>query len=223
MMAVSPEWAAALRKIETMPIDISSVAGVFDRWIDGESSAAEADQALSAVMLGAIDIDDPKAGRRRALAIPARINELTERLGTTYWQTLAKAPPRIVISRSATHRIRDVRYAALLLDVDAWRAWALEHRDPASMTNEELMGFVDRLVALAEERQGIMDIEKEVLAEAKGRGWDTKALRKVVSLVKTEDGVPGWQEFSSMVDLYLANIGRDPTCPEDEEFAQSSS
>lgn len=208
-MAAQTEWAAALRKIEAMPIEMSSVAGVFDCWIGGESNAADADQALSAVMLGAIEIDDPKAGLRRALVIPARINELANRLGGTYWQTLAKAPPRIVISRSATHRIRDVRYAALLLDLDAWRAWSLEHRDPATMTNEELMGFVDRLIALAEEIQEIKDVEKDVLAEAKARGWDTKALRKVVSIMKTDDGVIGWQEFSSIVDLYLANIGRD--------------
>lgn len=213
----SAEWATALRKLEALAVDLSTVAAVLDTWIAGESAVSHVDQVLSDAMLGAIEIEDAKIGRRRGLVIPARINELADRLGGTYWQTLAKSPPRIVISRAATHRIRDVRYSALLLDVDAWRAWALEHRDPASMTNEELMGFIDRLVRLAEEIQEIKDIEKEVIAEAKARGWDTKALRKVVSLMKTEDGVPGWQEFSSIVDLYLASIGRDVPPAEDEE------
>lgn len=215
-MSESPEWAAALRRIDTLPVEMSSVAGILDAWIAEESTASHVDQALSAVMLGALEIEDAKAGRRRALVIPARINELADRLGGSYWQTLAKSPPRMVISRAATHRIRDVRYAALLLDVDAWRAWALEHRDPASMTNEELAGYVDRLLRLAEEIQEIKDIEKEVLAEAKARGWDTKALRKVVGLLKADD-VPGWQEFSSIVDLYLAHIGRDVPPVDDED------
>lgn len=208
-MSNSPEWAVALRKLEGVAVDLSDVSGFIDAWISEQCTVSDVDQALSDAMLGAIEIEDDKIGRRRGLAIPARINKHADRLGGTYWQTLAKAPPRIVISRTATHRIRDVRYSALLLDVDAWRAWSLEHRDPASMTNEELMGFVDRLVRLAEEIQAIKDVEKEVIAEAKGRGWDAKALRKVVNLVKTDDGVPGWQEFSSIVDLYLASIGRD--------------
>lgn len=211
------EWAEALRKLEALAIDVSTVAAVLDAWIAGESSVSHVDQALSDAMLGAIEIDDPKIGRRRGLMIPARINELADRLGGTYWQTLAKSPPRIVIGRAATHRIRDVRHSVLALDVDAWRGWALEHRDPASMTNEELMGFVDRLMRLAEEIQGIKEVEKEVIAEAKARGWDTKALRKVVSLMKSEDGVPGWQEFSSIVDLYLASIGRGAPPADDEE------
>lgn len=211
------EWAAALRKIEALDLEDDSVAGAIDRWLAGDATA-DMDRTLSAAMLGAIEIPDPKSSIvRLALAVPARINELAERLGATYWQALAKAPPRIVISRAATHRIRDVRYSALLLDVGAWRAWALEHRDPASLTNEELIGFVDRLVALADELDEVRAAEKDVIAEAKGRGWDTKVLRKIVGLVRTEDGVAGWQEFSSMVDLYLANIGRDAPPDEEEE------
>lgn len=47
---------------------------------------------------------------------------------------------------------------------------------------DELRGFVERFERLEAERKDLADHQKEVLAEAKGRGYDTKVLRKVIAL-----------------------------------------
>ncbi|MCE8420460.1 DUF2312 domain-containing protein [Rhodovulum sulfidophilum] len=43
---------------------------------------------------------------------------------------------------------------------------------------DELRGFIERFETLAEEKAAIGDQQKAVMAEAKARGYDTKALRK---------------------------------------------
>ena len=51
---------------------------------------------------------------------------------------------------------------------------------------EELRSFVERYERLELEKKDIADQQKEVMAEAKGRGYDTKVLRKVVALRKRD-------------------------------------
>ena len=46
----------------------------------------------------------------------------------------------------------------------------------------ELRSFVERMERLNEEKKVIADQQKEVMAEAKGRGYDVKALRKLIAL-----------------------------------------
>ena len=52
------------------------------------------------------------------------------------------------------------------------------------VTAAELRAFVERYERLEAEKKDIADQQKEVMAEAKGRGYDTKALRKLVALRK---------------------------------------
>ena len=47
---------------------------------------------------------------------------------------------------------------------------------------DELTRFVERAERLAAEKKDIAEQEKELFAEAKGRGYDTKILRKVIAL-----------------------------------------
>ena len=54
------------------------------------------------------------------------------------------------------------------------------------VTADELRQFVERFENLEIEKRGIVDQQKEVMAEAKGRGYDTKILRKLVCL---EEGI----------------------------------
>ena len=49
------------------------------------------------------------------------------------------------------------------------------------VTAEELRGFVERWERLEAEKQDAADDQKEVMAEAKGRGYDTAVLRKVIA------------------------------------------
>jgi len=51
---------------------------------------------------------------------------------------------------------------------------------------DELRQFVERFERLDAEKKDIADQQKEVMAEAKGRGYDTKVLRKVIALRKRD-------------------------------------
>lgn len=68
-----------------------------------------------------------------------------------------------------------------------------------------LRSIVERIERLEEDKQAIMNDIKEVFAEAKGEGYDTKVLRKVVRLRK-QDKVKR-QEEEAILELYLSAIG----------------
>jgi uncharacterized protein (UPF0335 family) len=72
-------------------------------------------------------------------------------------------------------------------------------------TGAELRAFIERYERLEAERRDIADQMKEVMAEAKGRGFDTKVLRKVIALRKRDkDDIA---EEQAVLDMYLAAIG----------------
>ncbi|TIX70986.1 MAG: DUF2312 domain-containing protein, partial [Mesorhizobium sp.] len=62
-------------------------------------------------------------------------------------------------------------------------------------------GFVE----LEEEKKTISDDIKDVFAEAKGTGFDTKAMRTIVRLRKKDQAER--QEEESILDLYKAALG----------------
>ena len=73
----------------------------------------------------------------------------------------------------------------------------------------QLKSIVERIERLEEEKKEIADQIKEVYAEAKANGYDTKTLRKVVSLRKKDVGER--QEEEAMLDLYLHALGMVPS------------
>ena len=68
----------------------------------------------------------------------------------------------------------------------------------------QLKSLVERIERLEEEKKTIAGDIKEVYAEAKGNGFDTKILRKVISLRKKE--VSEREEEQSMLDLYMSTL-----------------
>ncbi|MEM1066353.1 MAG: DUF2312 domain-containing protein [Pseudomonadota bacterium] len=54
------------------------------------------------------------------------------------------------------------------------------------VTADELRQFIERFERLEAEKQDIADQQKEVMAEAKGRGYDVKVMRKVIALRKRD-------------------------------------
>lgn len=70
---------------------------------------------------------------------------------------------------------------------------------------DELRSFVERVERLEEEKKTISDDIKDVYGEAKSRGYDTKVLRKVVSLRKQDRDERAEQE--AILDLYLQALG----------------
>lgn len=71
--------------------------------------------------------------------------------------------------------------------------------------NQRLQSFIERVERLNEEKQAIAEDIKEVYAEAKGVGFDVKAMREVVKLRKMD--ADKRNEFESMVEMYKAAVG----------------
>ncbi len=60
--------------------------------------------------------------------------------------------------------------------------------DAYSVTADELRQFIERAEQLAAEKKDIAEQEKELFAEAMGRGYDTKVMKKIIALRKREPG-----------------------------------
>lgn len=74
-----------------------------------------------------------------------------------------------------------------------------------NVTAEELRQFIERAEQLAAEKRDIADQEKDVFAEARGRGYDTKAMRKIISMrKKTRDALA---EEEAIIDMYRDALG----------------
>ncbi|WP_245408382.1 DUF2312 domain-containing protein [Zhengella mangrovi] len=71
----------------------------------------------------------------------------------------------------------------------------------------QLRSIIERIERLEEEKKTIADDIKEVYAEAKGNGFDTKALRTIVRLRKQDANER--QEQEAMLDLYKAALGME--------------
>jgi uncharacterized protein (UPF0335 family) len=68
-----------------------------------------------------------------------------------------------------------------------------------------LKSFIERIERLEEDKAAIAGDLKEVFAEAKGEGFDSKIMRKVVRLRKQDKAKR--QEEEALIDLYLSAIG----------------
>jgi uncharacterized protein (UPF0335 family) len=74
-----------------------------------------------------------------------------------------------------------------------------------SAAQSQLKAIIERIERLEEDKTAVQTDLKEVYAEAKGNGFDTKILRKVVRLRKQDKAKR--QEEEALVDLYLSAIG----------------
>jgi uncharacterized protein (UPF0335 family) len=73
------------------------------------------------------------------------------------------------------------------------------------VTADELRQFIERFERLEMEKKDIADQQKEVMAEAKGRGYDTRVLRKVIALRKRDkDDIA---EEEAVLELYKEALG----------------
>lgn len=75
----------------------------------------------------------------------------------------------------------------------------------AEATDDRLRLLIERIERLEEEKKGIADDIKDVYAEAKAVGYDTKILRKVVRLRKMREEER--QEQEMLLDTYMAALG----------------
>jgi len=84
-----------------------------------------------------------------------------------------------------------------------------------SVAQDQLKAFVERIERLEEEKKAIADDIKEIYAEAKGNGFDTKVLRQVIRIRKQDRSERLEQE--AILELYLSALGMALGPREDEE------
>ncbi|WP_294046809.1 DUF2312 domain-containing protein [Sphingomonas sp.] len=70
---------------------------------------------------------------------------------------------------------------------------------------EELKLLIERAERLEEEKKGIADDIKDVMAEAKSRGYDTKAIRKIMSIRKKKR--EEYHEEEAILETYMQALG----------------
>ena len=69
----------------------------------------------------------------------------------------------------------------------------------------QLKAVIERIERLEEDKKSVMEDLKNVYAEAKGNGFDTKVIRKIIRLRKQDTAQR--QEEEALLDLYLSAIG----------------
>ena len=74
-----------------------------------------------------------------------------------------------------------------------------------NVSAEQLRLFIERIETLEEEKKGIADDIKDVYAEAKGTGFDTKTMKAIVRLRKMDAAAR--QEAEALLDTYKTALG----------------
>ena len=77
--------------------------------------------------------------------------------------------------------------------------------DPYAVTADELRQFIERFEQLESEKKDVSEQQKELMAEAKGRGYDTKVMRKVIAMRKRKPDELAEEE--AVLEVYKAALG----------------
>jgi len=77
--------------------------------------------------------------------------------------------------------------------------------DPYAVTADELRQFFERFEQLDSEKKDVAEQQKELMAEAKGRGYDTRVMRKVIAMRKRKPDELAEEE--AVLELYKTALG----------------
>ena len=80
--------------------------------------------------------------------------------------------------------------------------------DTAGLNSEHLKSIIERIEFLEQEKGNLADDVKEIYAEAKGVGYDTKILRALIRLRKMD--VSQRQEHEELLRVYQHALGMTP-------------
>ena len=84
-------------------------------------------------------------------------------------------------------------------------ATATDEAPATRFAKDQLKAIVERIERLEEEKKGIADDIKDVYAEAKGNGYDVKALRAIIRLRKQDKQER--EEHEAILDTYMQALG----------------
>ena len=74
-----------------------------------------------------------------------------------------------------------------------------------SVSANQLKSFIERVERLEEEKAGLASDIKDIFAEAKGTGFDTKAIRKLIQIRKQDRAER--QEQQAILEMYAQALG----------------
>jgi uncharacterized protein (UPF0335 family) len=77
--------------------------------------------------------------------------------------------------------------------------------DVYNVTADELRQFIERFEQLESEKKDVTEQQKELMAEAKGRGYDTKVMKKVIALRKRKPDEIAEEE--AVLEMYKSALG----------------
>lgn len=83
-----------------------------------------------------------------------------------------------------------------------------------SFAHGQLKSIVERIERLEEDKKTISGDIKEVYAEAKANGFDTKVLKSIITLRRMDPAQR--EELESLIDVYMAALGMTPADEEEE-------
>ena len=125
------------------------------------------------------------------------------RANVPYWNAAGQASNwHDHLQASAVRLIPQVRPSACLTEIQMNNTSTDESY---RVTATELRQFIERFERLEIEKKDLADQQKEVMAEAKARGYDTKVMRKLVALRKRDkDDIA---EEEAVLEMYKAALG----------------
>lgn len=85
--------------------------------------------------------------------------------------------------------------------------------DVGGIAGERLKSFIERIERLEEEKRALGEDIKEVYAEAKGTGFDTKIMRQIIKIRKMDKDDLDEQE--ALLDTYMRALGMIPDFAEE--------
>jgi len=74
-----------------------------------------------------------------------------------------------------------------------------------SVAADQLRAFVERIERVEEEIKGLNGDKRDIYAEAKGCGFDTKAIKKIVAIRRQD--VAERQEEDAILETYMQALG----------------
>lgn len=86
-----------------------------------------------------------------------------------------------------------------------------------NIAGDQLRSFIERIERLEEDKATVLDDIRDVFAEAKGNGFDTKTMRKILKLRKMKPQERNEEEH--MLDIYLRALGMLPELDDDDQEA----
>jgi uncharacterized protein (UPF0335 family) len=90
--------------------------------------------------------------------------------------------------------------------------------DVGGIAGERLKSLIERIERLEEERRALGEDIKEVFAEAKGAGFDTKIMRQLIRIRKRDQD--DLDEEETLLDLYKRALGMLPEAGAQSQAAE---